>query len=198
MPSQKKAVTAFVQSPEDYMGGSFAQQSGPQNAGSYAPQSGAIFGILKNMKESFEANLAASQREETESSKAYEELKAAKNAEIGAGTAQIEKKTAEMAAADEKNAESKQDLDDTTNTLAADTDFLAKLKEHCELMDKEMEARQKTRTEEIGAVSKALSVLTNDDAHDLFSKTFNPSLLQKESTLKSQKRQAVVKVLASV
>merc|ERR1719331_2934323 len=197
MPSQKKMITAFVQSPEDYMG-SFAQQSGPQNAGSYAPQSGAIFGILKNMKESFEANLAASQREETESSKAYEELKAAKNSEIAAGTTQIEKKTAEMAAADEKNAESKQDLEDTTNTLNADTDFLGKLKEHCELMDKEMEARQKTRTEEIGAVSKALSVLTADDAHDLFSKTFNPSLLQKESTVKSQKRQAVVKVLANV
>merc|ERR1719454_2652976 len=197
MPSQKKAVTAFVQSPEDYMGGSFAQQSGPQNAGSYAPQSGAIFGILKNMKESFEANLAASQREETESSKAYEELKAAKNSEIKAGTTQIEKKTSEMANADEKNAESKQDLDDTTDTLAADTDFLAKLKEHCELMDKEMEARQKTRTEEIGAVSKALSVLTADDAHDLFSKTFS-SFLQKEGTVKSQKRQAVVKVLASV
>merc|ERR1719331_2357373 len=167
MPSQKKMITAFVQSPEDYMG-SFAQQSGPQNAGSYAPQSGAIFGILKNMKESFEANLAASQREETESSKAYEELKAAKSAEIAAGTSQIEKKTAEMAAADEKNAESKQDLDDTTNTLAADTDFLAKLKEHCELMDKEMEARQKTRTEEIGAVSKVLAATAK--------KTQNPKL----------------------
>merc|ERR550514_2464115 len=181
------------------MSSSFAQQSGPQNAGSYAPQSGAIFGILKNMKESFEANLAASQREETESSKAYEELKAAKNSEIAAGTKQIEKKTAEMAAADEKNAESKQDQEDTTNTLNADTDFLGKLKEHCELMDKEMEARQKTRTEEIGAVSKAMAVLTGDDAHDLFSKTFSgASLLQKESTVKSQKRQAVVKVLASV
>merc|ERR1719502_1463678 len=187
MPSQKKVIASFLQAPEDYIG-SFTQQSGPQNAGSYAPQSGAVFGILKNMKESFEANLAASQRQETESSKAYEELKAAKNAEIAAGTTQIQKKTAEMAAADEKNAESKQDLEDTTNTLNADTDFLGKLKEHCELMDKEMEARQKTRTEEIGAVSKALAVLTGDDAHDLFSKTFNgASFLQKESSVKAQK-----------
>jgi len=37
--------------------GSFAQQA--PSDGSYAPQSGQIFGILKNMKESFEANLAA-------------------------------------------------------------------------------------------------------------------------------------------
>merc|ERR1719399_284611 len=187
-------ISSFIQSPEDYMG-SFAQQSGPQNAGSYAPQSGAIFGILKNMKESFEANLAASQREETESSKAYEELKAAKNSEIKAGTTQIQKKTAEMAAADEKNAESKQDLDDTTNTLAADTDFLAKLKEHCELMDKEMEARQKARTEEISAVSKALGVLTADDAHDLFTKTFG--FLQMANTVQSHRRTAAAEVLSA-
>merc|ERR1719478_1053475 len=55
-----------------------------------------------------------------------------------------------MAAADQKRAESKADLDDTSATLAADREFLAKLKEHCALMDKEMEARSKTRDEEIG------------------------------------------------
>merc|ERR1719487_1990867 len=59
-----------------------------------------------------------------------------------------------------------------------------------------MEARTKTRTEEIAAVGKALAVLTSDDAHDLFSKTFNPSLLEKESSVRSAKREAVLKVLA--
>merc|ERR1719478_523122 len=150
------------------------------------------------MKESFEANLAQSQTDEADSEKAYRELKAAKESEIAAGTKQIETKTIQMGNADRKKAEAKQDLEDTTNTMVADQDFLGKLKEHCALADQEMEARTKTRTEEIGAVSKALSVLTADDAHDLFSKTFSPSLLQKESTVKSQKRQAVVKVLSSV
>merc|ERR1719310_127433 len=50
-----------------------------------APQSGEIFGILEQMKETFETNLAASQKEEAENQKAYEDLKAAKEEEISAG-----------------------------------------------------------------------------------------------------------------
>merc|ERR1719420_582062 len=56
--SQRQAVTSFVQAPEDYFDAS------PTFKQSYAPQSGEIFGILKQMKESFESNLSASQKEE--------------------------------------------------------------------------------------------------------------------------------------
>ena len=48
---------------------------------SYAPQSGEIFGILEQMKETFESNLSAAQKKEAESQKAYERLKAAKDEE---------------------------------------------------------------------------------------------------------------------
>ena len=51
-PSQKKAVAAFVQAPGDYF------DADPTFKQSYAPQSGAIFGILKQMKETFESNLS--------------------------------------------------------------------------------------------------------------------------------------------
>jgi len=195
MPSERRTLNAFVQSPDDFLpGGSFAQSSGPQNAGSYAPQSGAIFGVLKNMKESFEANLAAAQKEESDSERAYRELKAAKESEIAAGTKQIETKTIQMSNADQKKAEAKQNLEDTTNTMNADQEFLGKLKEHCALADAEMEARSKERTEEIAAVGKALAVLTSDDAHDLFTKTLG--FIQQESSVKSERRRAVMQVLA--
>jgi len=195
LPSQKRTLTAFVQSPEDFLAGdaSFAQSSGPQNAGSYAPQSGAIFGVLKNMKESFEANLAAAQKEESDSERAYRELKAAKESEIAAGSKQIETKTIQMGNAEQKKAESRQNLEDTTNTMEADQEFLGKLKEHCALADAEMEARTKERTEEIAAVGKAMAILTSDDAHDLFTKTLG--FVQKESTVISARRTAVAKVL---
>ena len=136
------------------------------------------------MKETFEANLAAAQKEESDSERAYRELKAAKESEIAAGTKQIETKTIQMGNADQKKAEARQDLEDTTNTMNADQDFLGKLKEHCALADQEMEARSKTRTEEIAAVGKALAVLTSDDAHDLFTKTLG--FLQKVSTTDSR------------
>merc|ERR1719515_546103 len=104
--SERKAISAFIQAPQDYF------DAAPTFKQSYAPQSGEIFGILKQMKETFEANLASSQKEELTNQKAYEDLKAAKEEEIAAGQAQIDTKTQELADTDEKLAQSKQDIDD--------------------------------------------------------------------------------------
>merc|ERR1712146_429438 len=128
-------------------------------------------------KETFETNLSSSQKEEMANQKAYEDLKEAKEAEIAAGQEQIDTKTQELATADEKNAQAKQDIEDTRASLSADEQFLMMLKEKCSMTDAEWEERQKTRQLEMAAVSKALSVLSTDDAHDLFTKTFNPSLV---------------------
>merc|ERR1712146_221676 len=139
-------------------------------------------------KETFETNLSASQKEEMANQKAYEELKAAKEDEIAAGQAQIDSKTQELAETDEKNAQSKEDIEDTRGSLTADEQFIMMLKEKCSMTDSEWEERQKTRQMEMEAVSKALAVLSSDDAHDLFTKTFNPSFLQKDSSMHSQRR----------
>merc|ERR1719265_1767827 len=125
------------------------------------------------MKETFETNLASSQKEEMENQKAYEDLKAAKEEEIAAGTSLADTKTQTLADTSEKNAMSKEDLEDTEASLAADTAFLANLKERCANMDSEYEERTKTRQLEIQAVSKALAFLSSDEAHDLFTRTFN-------------------------
>ena len=50
-----------------------------QSAGNYALTSGETFGILEQMKETFDANLSQTQKEGTENQKAYEDLKAAKD-----------------------------------------------------------------------------------------------------------------------
>merc|ERR1719487_3029766 len=176
-PQQKRTINAFM------------EVNQPANAGSYAPQGGEVFGILKNMKETFEANLASSQQEEKDNQKAYVDLKSAKQEEISAGQEQLQTKTNELGVTDEKLANDKQDLEDTQNSLAADKKFLANLKEKCAMFDQEFEERQKTRQEEIGAVSKAMSVLSDDDARDLFTKTFNPAaFLQTGSFLSTSER----------
>merc|ERR1712032_1131173 len=105
--SQRRTVAAFVQSPEDYFDAS------PTFKQSYAPQSGEIFGILRQMKETFESNLSDSQKEEMANQKAYTDLKAAKEAEIAAGQSQIDTKTQELADTDQKNAQAKEDINDT-------------------------------------------------------------------------------------
>jgi len=189
---QKRAMSSFIQSPEDYF------DAEPTFKQSYAPQSGEIFGILKQMKETFETNLSSSQKEEMANQKAYEELKAAKEDEIAAGQAQIDSKTQELADTDEKNAQAKEDVADTKKSLSADEQFLMMLKEKCSMTDSEWEERQKTRQLEMEACSKALAVLSSDDAHDLFTKTFNPSLLQKENTMHSERRAQASKLLSAV
>merc|ERR1719515_583982 len=190
--AQRRAVSAFVQAPQDYFDAS------PTFKQSYAPQSGEIFGILKQMKETFETNLSSSQKEEMANQKAYEELKAAKEDEIKAGQDQIDSKTQELADTDEKNAQAKEDLEDTKKSLSADEQFLMMLKEKCSMTDAEWEERQKTRQAEMEAVSKALAILSGDDAHDLFTKTFNPSFAQKESSMHSERRVQASALLSAV
>jgi len=189
-PSQRKAVAAFVQSPEDYF------DAEPTFKQSYAPASGQIFGILKQMKETFESNLSNSQKEEAANQKAYEDLKAAKEEEIAAGQEQIDTKTQELATTDEKLAMSKQDMEDTKAGLASDEEFLMMLKEKCQGSDQEYEERQKMRAMEIEAVSKALAFLTSDEARDLFSKTLG--FLQKKSSSSSKRQEEASKLLAGI
>merc|ERR1719478_93449 len=96
--SKRQVVTAFIESSSKQM---------------YAPQSGEIFGILGQMKETFETNLAEAQKDEASSVKAYEELKAAKEEEISEGQTMLDEKTQQLGNTDEKNAQAKEDLVDT-------------------------------------------------------------------------------------
>jgi len=64
------------------------------------------------------------------------------------------------------------------------------------MTDNEWEERQKTRSLEMEAVSKALAVLSSDDATDLFTKTFQ--FTQKESVEHSSRRAQASKVLSAV
>merc|ERR1712050_416867 len=86
----------------------------------------------------------------------------------------------------------------TRNSLAADEKFLMMLKEKCQMTDKEWEERQKTRQLEMEAVSKALAILSGDDAHDLFTRTFNPAFVQEESSLQSSRRSQASALLTRV
>merc|ERR1712224_899625 len=86
--------------------------------------------------------------------------------------------------------------------MEADEAFLADLKEKCKQTDQEFAQRQKTRSEEIEAVSKAMEFLSSDEAHDLFTRTFNMAFVQRsqsQKTVKSRERRDVaVKLLKAV
>merc|ERR1719159_2410104 len=213
-PHQRKTVAALlhssgsslVQSPEDYFAAVAAVGVHlPKSMAKFMPNkqlmqvdqvpggkyyqsaSGEIFGILKQMKESFEANLNSAQVEETADNKAFEDLKAAKTAEIAATSASLDEKTVAEGEASFKKAKADQDEEDTQKILAADSAYLATLKTTCATADSDFELRRKTRIEETTAVTKALGFLQSDEAQDLFHATFSgASLIQKFSKKSSR------------
>jgi DNA repair exonuclease SbcCD ATPase subunit len=194
---QRKTIEAFVQSPDDFLDSGLNAKNRKQALVQAAP-SAEIFGVLKQMKEGFETNLGASQAEEMKAQAEYSAVKAAKDKEIAAGQSQIDTKTSLLADTDLKNAQSKKQLAETQATLAADSEFLGKLKEQCALFDKEYSERTTTRQQEIGAVSKALVFLSSDEAQDLVTRTL--SFTQKSSISKKEalRRSKVVSALSKV
>merc|ERR1719379_1491297 len=154
-------------------GGSFMQKgSQPAGAGeSYAPASGVIFGILKQMKEDFESSLSQAQKDEIKNQQDYASLKQSKEEFIAAATAKLESMEQEFASNKKAKFDAQEDLGLTRETRSADVEFLRNLKVTCGDLDHQWEQRSKTRNEEIKAVSEAIAIITEDDNADLLRKT---------------------------
>merc|ERR1719161_2053824 len=136
-PSQRRLMLSFLEKP---MGNK-----------SYNSRSGDIFGVLNQMKETFETSLAAERSEEKTAVSDFENLSASKTKEITARKEQVLDKTAALSAAQK---------------------FLIDLRERCANADTEYQERMKMRSTEMAAVSEALSIVMDDSARDLFADTY--------------------------
>merc|ERR1719387_145356 len=158
----------------------------------YAPASGEIVGILKQMGDTMQKDIADLIAQEEAAIKAYDELMAAKQKELDSLTKAIEEKTKRLGEVGIELVNLKEDLDDTTTALAEDKKFLADLEKNCEAKAKEWELRCKTRQEELLALAETIKILNDDDALELFKKTLpSASLLQLQVTNKEVKDQAM-------
>jgi len=167
-----------------------------QSAGhGYAPASGEIVGILKQMKDTMEKDLAEVIAQEESAKSDFEALVAAKEKEIEAATKAIEEKIKRGGEVAVELVNLKEDLDDTVESLAEDKKFLADLEKNCEIKKKEQEARQKTRKEELLAIADTIKILNDDDALELFKKAIPgasaASFMQVEVTTKQLQKQAL-------
>merc|ERR1719316_875605 len=146
----------------------------------YAPASGEIVGILKQMGDTMYKDLKDLIAAEEAAKKAYEELMACKQKEVDALTKAIEDKIKRIGELGIEIVNLKEDLDDTTAMFMEDTKFLADLKKNCATKQKEWALIQKTRQEELLAIADTIKILNDDDALELFKKTAGASLLQIE------------------
>jgi len=137
----------------------------------YAPKSGQIVGILKEIKDTMSKELSSATAAETASIKSYDELMAAKKKEILALTASIEDKTERLGEAKVLVVQLKQDLSDTEKALVDDKAFLAGLDKNCADKKAEHDENMKVRADELVAIADTIKVLNDDDALELFKKT---------------------------
>merc|ERR1719511_75178 len=108
--SDQEAVTAFLSQSSDY-----------------APQSGEIIGILKQMGDTLAATLSDATVAEKDSIETYQGLMKAKTKEVAALTAKVQTKTTQIGSLGVSIVMMKEDLDDTRATLVEDKNFLAEL-----------------------------------------------------------------------
>mmetsp|Transcript_24926 Transcript_24926/g.74205 ORF Transcript_24926/g.74205 Transcript_24926/m.74205 type:complete len:717 (+) Transcript_24926:90-2240(+) len=147
------------------------QNGAAAGAKSYNSRSGKIFGLLSEMSEETDRDLAEARQTEKAAEEAFQGLKAAKEGEIAAATQNKDSKQAELAELTDKCAKAKADLEATQGALAADTEFLGNMKESCANEDSEYAKRAKVRSEEAVALTETLKILRSDDARDTFGKT---------------------------
>jgi len=163
----------------------------------YAPKSGQIIGILKQMGDTMAADLASATATEEAAIKTYDELMASKKEEVDAITASIEQKLKAIGELGIEIVDMKEDVDDTSKALEADKKFLAELEKGCATKTKEWEERSKTRAEELVALADTIKVLNDDDALDLFKKTLpsaSASLMQTTVNAKSMQSRALQEI----
>jgi len=173
----------------DHWGAASMLQRSKKNAmpvhSSYAPQSGQIFGILKQMKEAFEIDMPQVQQEEAKSAEQFALMKGEKQSEISEYEDSMKNKMAQLATTKETLAGAKGDLKDVKASLSADQRFLLEMTERCTQGDFEWERRQKMRSSEIEAVSQAIVILTSDEVKDGQQTTFG-FLQTRKTTLRTR------------
>jgi len=168
--------------------------SNTQSSG-YAPQSGQITGILKELGDSMAKGLAEATADEEAAVKSYGELMAAKKKEVDALTASIESKTTRVGELGVAIVQMKNDLSDTDAAIIADQEFARNLEKGCSTKEAEWAVIVKTRAEELVALAETIKVLNDDDALELFKKTLPSaasSLVQLESGAVSLRTRALL------
>jgi len=159
----------------------------------YAPASGEIIGILKQMGDEMAADSKDVIDAEAAAVKAHDGLMAAKKKEVEALTKMIQNKLERVANLAVEIQQMKNDLGDSAEGLIEDQKFIADLEKNCADKAKLYDENVKYRTQELAAVADTIKILNDDDALELFKKTLpgSASFLQITNTATLMKSQAL-------
>jgi len=163
-----------------------------QAHGKYAPQSATITGILSDMYTTMGADLQDSTALEGSRNRNFEAYIATKDKQLAQLNQISARKHGEQVEAETMLADSTGAYDDVSKQLNSDVEFFGVTKKACEQKTADWQTRSTLRTEEIKGVNDALTILTSDDAKELFAKSIKPgmeksSLLELDASVAPQK-----------
>jgi len=138
----------------------------------YKARSFKIQGVLKKMHQTFTINLKDATDKENDAQTDYDNLMKGKQGQLDASREALNKMESENGAKGMSRQESEDELNALKKQVKDDTKFIAQTEKSLEEKKAEWKKRSALREGEIAAISKAIYILHNDDARDLFKKSF--------------------------
>merc|ERR1719326_2109171 len=173
-----KAVSMLLDKKQNAVLSSFLQAP---FTGTYTSQSGEVMGIIKNMKDTFEENLADARKTEKEQKKSFDEFMDVKQKAFDEMSALYDEKQSLLGDNDDELAARREALADAQKQKGIKEEFLADLVPLCEERTKEYEVRKGLRANEDAALAEALAILNSDAAFGTFQKTDATDFLQRSA-----------------
>merc|ERR1719443_2197366 len=164
-------VRRFVESPEQFIHqqrGLAALELDNNPFGDYAPKSGQILGILKDMYDQFAMKLERAGGEEADKEKGFEEFMATKKKELEMLEDAVVKATTDASALPMQRAEAQAGLDALRKQLKADTKLFGEIKDRCSQKAVDWATITRMHAEELQGMDKAIEILNSPEAQSTF------------------------------
>jgi hypothetical protein len=159
-----RAASVFLDDKQRGMMSSFLQAP----TGNYNAQSGEIVGVLKNMNDTFTANLANARQVESKAIFDYNAMMKVLTEEYDEMSDLFEKRKKEIGETAELISTTSSEMNTAKERLADDEDFLASLTERCATKKAQFEKRNMLRSQEEAAIAEAIAILNSDAAFETF------------------------------
>merc|ERR1719191_1856901 len=139
-----------------------------QAKASYSPQSATVTGILKDMYDTFTADLEKANGEESKFQKAFEDHIAVLEKSTSDLNREIVSKNEESAAKAQALSEAEATLAATMEQKETDETIFSSTRDQCKMKSDDWDERGRLRNEQESGINKALEILASDDARDTF------------------------------
>eukprot|EP00927_Polykrikos_kofoidii_P078138 TRINITY_DN749_c0_g1_i9.p1 TRINITY_DN749_c0_g1~~TRINITY_DN749_c0_g1_i9.p1 ORF type:complete len:726 (+),score=174.05 TRINITY_DN749_c0_g1_i9:62-2239(+) len=140
----------------------------------YTPQSATIQGILSDMYDTFTTTLESVTKEEARRQRNFESLMHTMQETLQTLQETLAKKERAKAESETMLADATQDFAGTEAQLVADVEVFDSTKQSCEEKTQEWSTRKSLRATELSGITQAITVLTSDEAREVFGKAIQP------------------------